>query len=256
MGSSGGSSSTWSAQLAAEAAAFRFSSQHARSSCCASAAALAAALTGAGALTRGCSFGSVAPLRPALSPPPAAFLGLEGSAARGPGGLRGGAATRWASTLPPPLGVAALFNASAGWLVAACCDWGFCAPGLERAFLARHFARLTSTCASCRHGAAGRVRRGRVDRLGRSTHRSLEGLLLLRHPRKLPPSPVPPAAEFGATRGLAPPPRPRTCRSKPPERCPHSRALGAPAAPAALDSCFSCGSWRHHALCVSVSGEV
>eukprot|EP00964_Phaeocystis_antarctica_P157349 scaffold127499_cov48-Phaeocystis_antarctica.AAC.1 len=138
--------------------------RHARSSCCAPAAALTTALTGAGALARGCSCGSAALLRPALSPPPAAFLGLEGSAARGPGGLRGGAATRWASMLPAPLGVAELFNAAAGWLAATCCGCGFCARCFERSFLERHFARLTSTCASCRHGAAGRVSKGGVDR--------------------------------------------------------------------------------------------
>ena len=66
--------------------------------------------------------------------------------------------------LPPPLGVAALFNASAGWLAATCCGCGFCARCFDRAFLAWHFARLTSTCASCRHGAAGWVRQGGDNR--------------------------------------------------------------------------------------------
>ena len=65
----------------------------------------------------------------------------------------------------PPLGVAALFNASAGWLAATCCGCGFCARCcFDRAFLAWHFARLTSTCASCRHGAAGWVRQGGDNR--------------------------------------------------------------------------------------------
>ena len=161
-GNSGSSSSTWSAQLAAEAAARRLSSQFARSSRCAP----APAVTGAGALTRGWSCGSVARARPALSPPPAAFLGLAGSflgladSFLGlAGAARGGAATR-TSMLLPPLGAAALFNAVAGWLAATCCGCGLCTRCLDRSFFARHLARLVSTCASCRREAAGRVRCG------------------------------------------------------------------------------------------------